>query len=185
MKKTKNTFGKILLLLSIVFFSYSEAKAQESPAINTGNYRTAIGLRAGYTSGLTIKHFMSSGSAIEGIIGAWPNAFSITGLYELHRPTTINGLKWYYGLGAHATFYSSRYYYHNHRGEHHGHHNHYYRYEGDGAGVGIDGILGLEYKIPPIPFALSLDIKPMIEFNTTNSLFYTAFDPGLGIKFTF
>lgn len=182
MKNLKNNLAKLLLIAAFAAFSYNEANAQ-GPAINSANYHTAIGLRAGGTSGLTIKHFVANGNAIEGIIGAWPNAFSITGLYEWHVPQAgAPGLKWYYGIGAHAAVYRDTYYYY--REGNNGRPYRYYRYVGNGTGLGIDGILGLEYKIPPIPFAISLDIKPYVEFNTNNAI-YTAFDPGLGIKFTF
>ena len=50
--------------------------------------------------------------------------------------------------------------------------------------LGLDGIVGLEYKIPEIPFAISLDMKPLIEIDG-NGYFYFAFDPGFGLKFTF
>ena len=182
MKTLKYKLTKFLLIAAFTAFGYTEVNAQ-GPAINTENYHTAIGLRAGGTSGLTIKHFMGNGNAIEGIVGAWPNAFSVTGLYEWHvAQAGAPGLKWYYGVGGHAAFYSDRYYYY--REGPNGRPYRYYRYVGNGTGLGVDGILGLEYKIPPIPFALSLDIKPYVEFNTNNAV-YMAFDPGLGIKFTF
>ena len=49
---------------------------------------------------------------------------------------------------------------------------------------GVDGIFGLEYKIPEIPFALSLGFKPFLEIDT-DGRFYGAPDPGFGIKFKF
>jgi hypothetical protein len=178
-------FTKQLLpffIAGIAILGFKDAAAQQ-PAINTGNYRTAIGMRVGHTSGLTVKHFMGNGNAIEGIIGVWPSAFSITGMYQWHvAAPSAPGLKWYYGIGAHATFYNDRYYYY--REGRRGYWYRYYRYQEGGAGIGIDGTLGLEYKIPPIPFALSFDIKPYVEFTTHNHVFM-AFDPGLGIKFTF
>jgi len=42
----------------------------------------------------------------------------------------------------------------------------------------------MEYKIPSIPFALSLDVKPYVEV-ITNGRVWTSLDPGLGIKVTF
>lgn len=193
MKKSKNILLQFFLASAFVIFGVSRANAQEhlltktqtqdeDVAINTGNYRTAIGIRFGYTSGLTVKHFFNNGNAFEGIVGTWANAFSLTGLYEWHVPSSVNGLKWYYGVGAHATVYREGYYYYN-EGRN-GRPFRYYRYDDNGTGVGVDAILGIEYKIPPIPFALSLDLKPNIEFNTNNRV-YGALDPGLGIKFTF
>ncbi|MBS3913859.1 MAG: hypothetical protein KG003_05130 [Bacteroidetes bacterium] len=140
------------------------------------DYNNAIGLRAGLTSGLTIKHFMGNSRAIEGIIGIWPYSTSITGLYEVYKGAGAAGLNWYYGGGAHASFYTGRIYYNRY-------YDRYYRAYDDHA-FGLDLILGLEYKIPEIPFALSLDIKPFLEIHRGGGT-YTALDPGLGLKIAF
>src|SRR5438105_2680843 len=73
---------------------------KESKAImEDGNYRNAIGIRMGGSSGLTIKHKFLSGNAFEGIVGFWPNALGLTGLYEMYVPTGATGLNWYFGGG--------------------------------------------------------------------------------------
>lgn len=143
----------------------------------SSTYHTAIGLRAGGTSGLTVKHFMGSGAALEGIVGLWNNAFSLTGLYEKHVGAGAPGLNWYYGGGFHVAAQNNRFDNRN---------RYYYRdyYADGGVGIGIDGILGIEYKINPIPFAISVDLKPFLEINTNGGSFF-ALDPGIGLKFAF
>jgi hypothetical protein len=151
------------------------------PAINESYYKTAIGLRAGETSGLTFKHFFRDSKAFEAIVGVWPNGLGLTALYEKHEPAfNLEGMKWYYGGGGHVVFGAGRMYYvYSER------YGYFYRYRsGRESGLGIDGILGLEYKIKPIPFALSLDMKPFIEVNTNGTVFMSI-DPGLGIKVAF
>ena len=148
------------------------------PVEDNAHYSTAIGVRAGGTSGLTIKHFVRNYSAIEGIIGFHPNAFSLTALYEKYAGIGAPGLHWYYGGGGHVAFESGRFYSYNDG-------NKWRRNYSDGeVALGIDGILGIEYKIPPIPFAISLDVKPFIEVNTGGGT-YIGLDPGLGIKIAF
>lgn len=148
------------------------------------DYRTAIGVRGGWTSGLTVKHFFNSSTAVEGILSGYPFGASITGLVEKHKPIAgANGLRWYYGAGAHLRFhpwYYNRVYY---KYGNKWYHDHVYAY-GGGAGFGIDGVLGLEYKIPDIPLAFSLDFKPFFE---TGSGGYFVFvpDAGLGVKVAF
>ncbi len=169
--KTKNI---CIIWIAFVFPFITQA---QSPAINTYAYHTAIGLRIGGTSGLNVKHLYGSGSALEGIIGIWDDAFSITGLYEKYTNAGAPGLNWYYGGGFHVAVENN--YYHDHK--------HYYyrdRYTGGGVGLGIDGIVGIEYKINPIPFAVSFDLKPFIEMNTGGGAFFSL-DPGLGLKFAF
>ena len=79
--------------------------------------------------------------------------FNVTGLYEVHG-TAFNtaNLKWYYGGGAHVGFYNGKYY----RGFEKN------RADEGYVEVGVDGILGLEYKIPTIPINISLDWKPAL-----------------------
>ena len=150
------------------------------PAVNQSNYKTAIGLRAGETSGLTIKHFFSESAAFEGIIGVWPYAFGFTALFEKHEQAfNLEGMNWYYGGGGHVVAGSNRIYYMYTNGD-----RYYYRYRSGNMGLGVDGVLGLEYKIKAIPFAVSLDMKPFMELNTDGGLFLSL-DPGLGIKVAF
>lgn len=141
------------------------------------DYKTAIGLRAGETSGLTIKHFIGGSSALEGIIGLWSHGLSLTLLYEKHQGVGGKGLNLYYGAGGHVAFetgYYSWYYHKNKR---------YYDHRHGHVGLGIDGVLGLEYKFPPVPIAISLDIKPFLEISSGGGI-WTSLDPGLGIKVT-
>lgn len=152
--------------------------AQQSPtlSINSSSYTTAFGVRGAGTSGFTIKHFTQKFRAIEGILGFYPHAFSATVLLEKYANAfETAGLNWYYGAGGHIAATNSRY----DRNEYWG----YQRDDGD-FGLGVDGIVGMEYKIREIPIAISLDIKPFLEVTTSGNIFM-ALDPGLGIKVTF
>lgn len=167
--KTKN-YLRILLLAFGIFVS-TAGQAQ---------YNTAIGLRAGESSGVTIKHFINDGAALDFLISAWPNDLAIFGLYEKHQPIgNANGFNFYYGAGAHVAFntYRRAYYYDRY-------HDYWWYHNRGGFGIGIDGIIGIEYKFPGIPLALSLDIKPYLEFNTDHNIYFSP-DPGLGIKVAF
>lgn len=159
---------------------FSQLKFDDRPVTKRPDYKNAIGIRAGETSGITYKHFFNNYNAVEAILGIWPNALGFTALYEKHAPTGLSGLKVYYGAGAHivgetVNYYNDRdYYIEGYR----------YRYDRNGFGAGIDGILGIDYKIPAIPFSISLDVKPLIELNGGGNIF-TAIDPGIGIKVAF
>lgn len=145
-------------------------------AVNSYSYNTAFGIRGLGTSGLTIKHFTGRSKAIEGIVGLYPDAFSVTLLFENYvNAFDQPGLNWYYGFGGHIATETDWVYYENYRG--------YRRADGD-FGVGVDGIFGIEYKINEVPIAISLDVKPFLEV-TTNGAAYLAVDPGLGIKVAF
>lgn len=139
------------LLICLILVSSGLVQAQE--------YRTGLGLRGGFSSGLTIKHFVSGSNAIEGILGTHYRGFLLTGLYEKHTGAfDVSGMKWFYGGGVHLGVYDG-YYAHNWFDDNNSH-----------AVMGIDGIIGLEYKIQEIPISISLDLKPAL-----NLIGYTGF----------
>jgi hypothetical protein len=168
------TLKQILIAATVVLVASCNAYAQKLSESST--YNTAIGLRAGGTSGITVKHFTGSSTALEGIVGIWNRGLSVTLLMEKHVSAfNVSGLNWYYGGGGHVAMQSGAYYFYDGR---------YRVYRSGELGLGVDGIVGLEYKITPIPIAVSLDIKPLIEVTTLGSVFW-GLDPGLGIKFAF
>jgi len=171
------------LVIAVMLLLSSTLKAQDMTvptelAINTPDYKLAVGLRAGETSGLTIKQIIGNSKALEGIVGVWYQGMSFTLLFEKYEPAfEVSGLNWYYGAGAHAAI-DMNYTFRNYWGDR------YYHYHSGGVGLGVDGIIGLEYKIPPIPIAISIDVKPFLEVNTLGGA-WLSLDPGLGIKITF
>ncbi len=175
MKQTKIILAVLLIgLLTLPFISLAQDTGTSPNYSGNSDYRTAVGVRVGGTSGLTIKQFTGANTAIEGIVGVWPDAVGLTILVEKYVPAfNVAGLNWYYGGGAHAVAETDRVYYEGRR---------YYR--GDDFGIGVDGMLGIEYKILPIPFAISLDLKPFVEF-TTSGYAFLALDPGVGVKVAF
>ncbi len=132
------------ILLSLCCFFFSNAQ----------DYNTGIGLRGGFSKGLTIKHFVSSKSAFEFIISSRWDGLAITGLYEIHnRAFDADRLNLYYGFGGHVGFWDGD------------DTRDYWGTEGESYTViGVDGILGLEYNFAEIPFNLSIDWKPAFNF---------------------
>ncbi len=132
------------------------------------NYNTAFGVRLGYDSGLSLKHFFAPANAGEAILSASPRWFQLTGLYEYHQPIpNAPGLDWYVGLGAHiGSIYKNK--------------DHY-----DGAFLlGADLIGGVEYVFPTVPFNVSLDWKPSFNFtNDYNDYWYSGF--ALSLRYIF
>lgn len=130
---------------------------------NSSSYKTAVGVKF-YPGAITIKHFVKETAALEGIAYFSSKSFRITGLYELHYDLLqVDGLKWYVGPGAHVGFYDDKY------------------YDGN-TYFGIDGILGVDYKIKGAPLNLSLDWNPSFEFG--ESAGFNSYG-GLSIRFAF
>lgn len=153
--------------LTIIFalFAIFAITAQAQP------YETGIGLRGGFSSGLTVKHFLNETTAVEGILSTRWRGFNITGLYEVHKsPFAVDGLSWYYGGGGHIGFWD-------------GSHTSWADDNASYTVIGIDGVLGLEYSFVEVPLCISLDWKPAM-----NLIGYSGFwgDGGaLSIRYTF
>jgi hypothetical protein len=150
-----------------------------SVLLSAQNYKSALGLRLNHYSGaLTYKWFMSETNALDWTLstGLDDGGFTITGLYELHTPTSLSPqLQWYYGLGGFFSLYG----------------NDAVNY----LAFGVNGVLGIEYAITEIPFAISLDYIPAIGIRSNNYKndaieddvdLFTGFQGWtLGIKYTF
>ena len=160
-----------LVLITLILFSSSIAMAQ---------YDFAVGLRSGGTSGLTLKKNNGS-SAIEGIVGFWSHGVSLTGLWEKQQNAFDEpGFNWFYGFGGHLAFYGDKF---DGRGGA-AWYNHPHDIDDGDFGIGIDGIVGLEYKIPDVPLAIDISLKPYMEIVSEGGVFFSP-DPGIGIKFAF
>jgi hypothetical protein len=171
LKTTRRILLTTLLLLGVS----GGANAQ-------GGYKTGIGFRlSGITSGLSVKHFTGGSGALEGILGFRYRSWILTGLYEKHQAfPNAEGLSWFYGGGAHVGFYDDgyRYYYYKVRG------NKYVIVDedrNDRMALGVDFILGLEYKFKNAPITIGLDAKPFIDIVPDVSGYW---DAALSFRFT-
>lgn len=146
----------------ILFLFSSSAKAQDN--IGSHEYKTALGVKF-YPGAVSLKHFIKPKAALEGLGYFWNRGFRVTGLYEFHNDINgVEGLKWYVGPGAHVGFYNSKH--------------------GGGSSFGVDGVIGLDYKIREAPINLSVDWQPSIEFNGAYDGFSGNWG-GLAIRYVF
>jgi len=140
------------------------AQNRNSRRSSGSSYTTALGVKVWDGGGISLKHFFSANNAGELIGYFWNQGFRLTGLYEIHGPINgAAGLKWYIGPGAHIGFYNTKY--------------------GDGSIIGVDGVLGLDYKFRGAPINMSLDWQPSFEFG--NDRGFIGNWGGLGIRYTF
>ena len=191
-------------LFALLFLSGLLAQAQSKKSGSGGGsgnsgYSTGIGLRGGgYSSGLTLKHFLGSknGVAIEGLLTTEYKARGgrLTVLGEKHISIPdAKGLQFYYGAGFHAGAYQGRYYFDDDRFYYNGRNgdvyfskNNRYGYYYDNTtyiAVGADLILGLEYKLQDLPFVVGVDYKPFFEVFHGYTGFYN--DAAVSLRYTF
>ncbi|MCX6208128.1 MAG: hypothetical protein NTZ59_01170 [Bacteroidetes bacterium] len=130
----------------------------------------AIGFKF-YPGGITYKTFVKSNRAIEGVGYIWQYGIRVTGLYEFYGDIDgVDGLKWYAGLGAHIGFWNDEW-------------KKNYPSRQTGVAIGVDGVLGIDYKIANAPLNLSLDWQP--SFNLIGYNYLEGGWGGLGIRYTF
>lgn len=154
---------KIAFFIAVCLLSFMSVSAQD--------YRTALGIRGGFYNGLSIKHFTSSTTAIEGVVATHYRGLMLAGMLQMHAPAfDAPGLNWYYGGGAHLGFYNRRY------------SPWYDDRDGNFSTLGLMGVLGLEYKIDEIPIVIGLDITPAF-----NIIGHTGFwiNTGVTLRYTF
>ena len=153
---------KLLLMFSVCCIAICSVNAQSMGR----TYKTALGVKVWDGAGISFKTFVAPNNAVE-VIGYFYNKGTrLTGLYEIHgNIADAPGLKWYIGPGAHIGFYD------------------YAGYKGDKAVAGIDGVLGLDYKINKAPINISIDWQPSFEFADERG--FASGWGGLGIRYTF
>jgi hypothetical protein len=154
---------RTLFFAAIILIASATANAQSKSATGS-DYTTALGVKVWDGGGISLKHFFTEKHAGELIAYFWSHGIRFTGLYEIHGDIEgAAGLKWYIGPGAHVGFYNTKY--------------------GDGGFIGLDGVLGLDYKFSGAPINVSLDWQPSFEFG--NSRGFVGTWGGLGIRYTF
>jgi hypothetical protein len=160
---TKNlNMKKLCMIVASTLFALS-IQAQSKSSAGTA-YQTALGVKVWDGGGLSLKHFVNGNNALEFIGYFWGQGVRITGIYEIHGPITgAPGLQWYIGPGAHIGFYNTK--------------------NGDRSFIGIDGVLGLDYKFKGAPINMSLDWQPSFEFGDNRG--FVGSWGGLGIRYTF
>ena len=137
-----------IIFAAAMFLITTACYSQES-TITTGapQYQSAIGAKISGGVAVTYKQFVANTKALEAEAMFFSEGIRLVGLYEFHfyNIPGVDGLSWYVGPGAHVGFYRPR-----------------DKSFNTAADIGIDGVIGLDYKIKNIPINLSLDWQPSI-----------------------
>jgi len=105
---------------------------------NAQDYKVAIGIRfsskvALINNSVSLKYFFSEKTAVEGLI-SFGHPFALGLLIEQHKPILSN-FNYFYGGGFYAGFSGMR-------------------------RMGLQGVIGLDYKLPAVPLNFAIDWKP-------------------------
>lgn len=157
---------KYLVMAAAVLFGALQAEAQ-----NLGSdYKTSIGMKV-FPAALSAKHFVLENRAVEGLLYMWDYGSRLTGLYQIYGDIrTVEGMKWYIGGGAHLGYMNDKWVKDNPG-------------KAGGISLGVDGVLGIDYKIKGAPVNISFDWQP--SFNFVGGNYFEAGWGGLGIRYAF
>src|ERR1041385_6857199 len=124
---------KIALFLFIIVVSVS-ARAQAP-------YNRALGLKFPGGLSITYKKFVSDTRNLEAQITSWHEGFRVAGLYEFNFYSfdKVPELSWFVGPGAHIGFWKAA----------------YEKTYDSQVDIGVDGIIGLDYKFKTVPINVS------------------------------
>ena len=144
----------------LIFLSPSKIHAQDS----SQGYKAAIGIRissndAIVNHSISFKYFFSQKTAIETLF-SFGDPLALGILVARHQPLNIAGassFRWIIGGGAYTSFKKP-------------------------VLAGVQGVFGLDYKVPRIPLNFSIDWKP--ELNLTQEVSFEPAALGFSARFT-
>jgi hypothetical protein len=163
-----------LLTISMVLITTGSLMAQE--------VSNSIGVRYGH-GGISYKYMEDYHQGFEAILTFRDNGIQFIGLVQEYQPIKtdrINNLYLYYGAGGHVGYKGVSKTYARNDG------NGCYLYSDTRYNpvIGLDGIVGGEYKFYSVPLTLSLDYKPFIEFFGQDMVRLDLWDFGLTLRYT-
>ena len=132
-------------------------------------YNRALGLKFPGGFSLTYKKFVADTKNLEAQFTSWHKGFRVAGLYEFNFFTfdKVPELSWFVGPGAHLGFWKSEF-----KDNYNSH-----------VDLGIDGILGLDYKLKGAPINVSVDWQPAVTL--LGSAGFTPAFGGFAVRYTF
>ncbi|MFY0687693.1 MAG: hypothetical protein JXQ90_11040 [Cyclobacteriaceae bacterium] len=168
--------NKYLLVISLLVTGWQGMGQQ---------YQQSAGVRLGSTSGLTFKKFLVEDEAVEFMASGRQNGIQLTMTYLFHEPMEFSFNENFYaiyGAGGHVGF------------EERNNFNKVliavdppdFEYEEKGYfTMGMDGVLGIEFRWLKIPATLGGDIKPYFNFVGLRHLDARFWDWSLSFKYIF
>lgn len=151
-----------IFLLFILATLITTAHAQST-------YNRALGLKFPGGFSVTYKKFVTDTRNVEAQFTAWHKGVRVSGLYEFNFYTfkDVPELSWFVGPGVHLGFWKNEF------------KNNY----NSAVDLGIDGIIGLDYKLKDVPIDVSVDWEPAVTL--IGSAGFTPAFGGIAIRYTF
>ncbi|MCK4664166.1 MAG: hypothetical protein KAT68_14960 [Bacteroidales bacterium] len=141
-------YSILIFLLLITFSAFSQ------------NYWHAAGVRGGLSSGITYKKFLDDENAFEGMI-SFKRGIKFTLLKEVHEPKFnefVENLYVFHGFGGHLGFLNKDY-----NSETIKIINTELNKSYTTPVIGLDAIMGIEYRFESVPFVIGIEYKPYFD----------------------
>lgn len=168
---------KVVCLFMLFIISYGHSKAQQ--------YDRSAGIRLGGSSGLTFKKFIVDEQSIEAIISNRRSGIQLTILHLIHQPMHVSfneNFYFYYGVGGHV---GSEEYSGIDKELSNADPTEFNYIEKNYLTMGIDGMIGIEYRMLSVPITLSLDLKPYLNYIDMRKIKADFWDASIAIKYVF
>ena len=154
-------------------------------SVGFAQYNKSAGLRLGSSSGVTFKKFVHAEEAIELLLSGRNDGLQLTGLFEFHKPMDWNisdRIYLNYGVGGHFGYEKQRQYSlffdPFDQAEIINRNRHQFA-------MGIDAMIGLEYRWLSVPMTIGIDLKPYFDFIGMRSTRLKFWDSALSFKYIF
>lgn len=141
----------------------------------------AVGLRGGYTHGVIFRQYLSDNSGYLGIASGFNHEVKFTLIKEVYSKKDLaffNNVTVVKGFGGHVGINEA---------DNFSIFGQTYKTKNKSVSpvLGIDGLIGAEYKIAGLPIILGLDYKPYFEFSTIKYFNIQIWDVGFYVMYTF
>lgn len=162
-------FYIIIFLLSLSSTAFSQFYAKE------------VGLRGGYTSGITFRVNLEEDLSYEAQLGYRDNGAIFSVIRQKHRVMGLDqagNWEFIYGFGAHAGFYLTDTYRILFREV-------YFGREIFTPVFGMNGYVGIDYQLEEIPMSFGFSFQPYMEISLKQVFGINLWDFGFSVRYRF
>jgi len=159
----------IILLLSL------------SPAAFSQFYTKEVGIRCGYSGGITFRVNLDENLSYEGQLSYRDKGAIFTMIRQQHQEIGMDRLgnwEFLYGFGAHAGFYFTDSYKILFR-------EIYFGREIFTPVAGMDGYVGIDYKLTELPMSFGVSFQPHMEISLKQVFGINLWDFGFHVRYMF
>lgn len=152
-----------------------------SPAAFSQFYNKEVGLRGGYSSGITFRVNLEESLSYEAQLSYRDKGGIFTMFRQQHHELGMDRMgnwEFIYGFGMHAGFYFTDSYKILHR-------EIYFGSEVFTPVLGMDGYLGIDYRLVDIPMSFGISFQPYMELSLMKIFGINMWDFGFHVRYMF